>query len=45
MALEGLSIILATFFNMPKKITDEWKDKHDDVWDLYCEINGMGGEW
>lgn len=44
MALEGLSIILATFFNMPRMVDKEWKDKHRDVWDLYQEINGNRGE-
>lgn len=44
MALEGLSIILATFFNMPRMVDKEWKDKHRDVWELYQEINGNRGE-
>ena len=44
MALEGLIIILATFFNMPRMVDKEWKDKHRDVWELYQEINGNRGE-
>lgn len=42
-ALDGLCVMLATFFNIPRNITQEWKAKNKDVWDLYLEINGTIG--
>ena len=44
MALEGLSIILAVFFNIPKYHDPVYCTKNKDVIELYNQIRGARGE-
>lgn len=44
MALEGLSIILATFFKIPKQHDPIYWERNKAVLDLYNQIRGARGE-
>ena len=44
LALEGLSIILAVFFNIPKYHDPVYCTKNKDVIELYNQIRGARGE-
>lgn len=43
LALEGLAMILAVFFSIPKTLTDEYVARNQDVMDLYNKIRGTEG--
>lgn len=42
-ALEGLGMVLATFFNIPRNIEKEYAARNRDVIELYDEIRGTRG--